>query len=199
MRSFWLAAAASLFVVPAVAQEPWQATEEWKTYPISGNSGVELYASIGEWGPKIGQEVRTIALTKFKLTWTRKYEPQPDGSCTLTTARPRLIITYMLPKPSSPLAPDLKRKWDTFIEGVRRHEAVHGVMIKDMVKEIERVSLGLSAPADQGCTKVRAALQAKLGEISRAQRQKSSDFDRVEMSDGGNVHQLILALVNGKQ
>ncbi len=198
MRSFWLAAAASCFALSAVAQEPWQAIEEWKTYPISGVSGVELYASIGEKGPKIGQQVRTIALTNFKLTWTRKYEPQPDGSCTLTTARPRLIITYMLPKASSPLPPDLKRKWDTFIDGVRRHEAVHGVMIKDMVKEIERVSLGLSVPADPSCTKVRAALQAKLGEISRAQRQKSSDFDRVEMSDGGNVHQLILALVNGR-
>ena len=198
MRSFWLTALAFLLAQSAMAQEPWQPIEEWKTYAISGTSGVELYASIGERGPKIGQEVRTIALTNFKLTWTRKYVPQPDGSCTLTTARPRLIITYTLPKASSPLSQDLKRKWDAFITGVRRHEAVHGVMIKDMVKEIERVSIGLSAPNDPKCIKVRAALQAKLGEISRAQRQKSSDFDRVEMSDGGNVHQLILALVNGR-
>lgn len=37
----------------------------------------------------------------------------------------------------------------------------------------------------------------RLGEISRAQRQKSRDFDKAELSDGGNVHQLILNLVNG--
>ncbi|MFB9950968.1 DUF922 domain-containing Zn-dependent protease [Rhizobium puerariae] len=179
------------------AQTPWQPVEQVQTYSITGDSGVDLYASIGERGPKIGKEVRTIAHANFKLTWTRKYEPQPNGACTLVSARPKLVITYMLPKPASPLQPDLKRKWDIFIDGVRRHEQVHGAAIVDMVKEIEQASVGLSAANDPKCSKVRADLQAKLGEISRAQRKRSSDFDRMEMSEGGNVHRLILNLVNG--
>ena len=195
---WWQAACLALMPLPAAAQMQWRATEQVQTYAITGTSGIELYASIGERGPKIGREVRTIAHTNFKLTWTRKYEPQPNGACTLVSALPRLVITYVLPKPVSPLSPDIKKKWDIFIAGVRRHEEVHGVMITDMVKEIERVSVGLSVPDDPKCAKVRTELQAKLGEISRAQRQRSSDFDRMEMSDGGNVHQLILNLVNGK-
>ncbi|MGK6312226.1 DUF922 domain-containing Zn-dependent protease [Neorhizobium sp. DT-125] len=184
--------------LPAHAQTQWQAVEQVQTYPVTGTSGIEIYASIGERGPKIGREVRTIAHTNFKLTWTRKYEPQPNGACTLVSALPRLVITYVLPKPVSPLSPDIKKKWDVFIAGVRRHEKVHGVMITDMVKEIERVSVGLTVADDPKCTKIRTELTKKLGEISRAQRQRSSDFDRMEMSDGGNVHQLILNLVNGK-
>ena len=37
----------------------------------------------------------------------------------------------------------------------------------------------------------------RLGALSQAQRQQSRDFDRTELSEGGNIHQLILALVNG--
>jgi predicted secreted Zn-dependent protease len=74
---------------------------------------------------------------------------------------------------------------------------VHGEMIVAMVKEIEAFSVGLSAPDDPNCKKIRTRLQERLAELSQAQRQKSRDFDKVELSDGGNVHQLILDLVNG--
>ncbi|WP_117192384.1 DUF922 domain-containing Zn-dependent protease [Rhizobium terrae] len=199
MKVFWQVAC--LLLMPAVfalAQSQWQATEQVETYPITGDSGVDLYASIGERGPKVGSEVRAIAHTNFKLTWTRKYEPQANGACTLTTARPRLIIIYTLPKPAIKLSAELQKKWDVFIAGVRKHERVHAVIITDMVKEIERVSVGLSVANDPKCEKIRTELQAKLGEISKAQRQRNADFDRMEMSEGGNVHQLILQLVNGR-
>ncbi|MBP1844865.1 putative secreted Zn-dependent protease [Rhizobium petrolearium] len=198
IRLHWLAGYLLLAPLPALGQATWQPIEQIQTYPITGDSGIDLYASIGQRGPKVGREVRAIAHTNFKLTWTRKYEPQPGGACTLVSAKPKLIIIYLLPRPASPLLPDLKRKWDIFIAGVRKHEQVHGVIIVDMVREIERVSVGLSATNDPKCSKVRADLQAKLGEISKAQRKRSSDFDRMEMSEGGNVHQLILNLVNGR-
>ncbi|MDR6818214.1 putative secreted Zn-dependent protease [Neorhizobium sp. 2083] len=191
------AACLSLMPVDALAQSQWQPVEQIQTYPVTGDSGVDLYASIGERGPKIGREVRAIAHTNFKLTWTRDYRPQPDGACTLVSARPKLIITYTLPKPASALSPELKKKWDVFIEGVRKHELLHGVIITDMVKEIERVSVGLSVAEDPKCTKIRTELTARLGEISKAQQKRSNDYDRMEMSEGGNVHQLILQFVNG--
>ena len=80
---------------------------------------------------------------------------------------------------------------------MRAHERVHGDIITDMVEEIERVSVGLSVAADPECRKIRTELTARLAELSRAQRQKSRDFDAVEMVDGGNMHRLILGLVNG--
>lgn len=178
------------------AQANWEAVERVEPYSISGTSGIELYQSIGANGPKIGIG-RAIAYTNFDLKWSRDYQPQSDGSCVLVTARPHLIITYALPKPSSSLSPAMQRNWDRFIDGIRAHERVHGEDIKEMVRAIEAYSVGLSAPADPGCQKVRQKLQARLGELSQAQRQKSRDFDRVEMGNGGNIHQLILTLVNG--
>lgn len=193
----WAAVGLSLMPANVSAQSQWQPVEQIQTYPVTGDSGVDLYASIGERGPKIGREVRAIAHTNFKLTWTRDYRPQPDGACTLVSARPKLIITYTLPKPASALSPELKKKWDVFIEGVRKHELVHGVIITDMVKEIERVSVGLTVADDPKCAKIRTELTARLGEISKAQQKRSNDYDRMEMSEGGNVHQLILQFVNG--
>lgn len=187
---------ACIGLLPAVGKAEWQAVENVQTYPVAGKMGAELYASIGERGPKAGSG-RAIAFTNFKLTWTRKYEPQ-GSACVLTVARPKLIITYRLPKPAHRLPDPVQKRWDTFIEGVRQHERVHGDQIKDMVKKIEAVSVGLTAADDPKCQKIRADLTARLGELSRAQRQQSRDFDRAELSDGGNVHQLILALVNGQ-
>lgn len=74
---------------------------------------------------------------------------------------------------------------------------MHGDFIKDLVHKIEAVSVGLTVADDPGCKKIRTELTGKLGELSRAERQQSRDFDRAEMSNGGNVHQLILALING--
>lgn len=188
--------AGSLAVLPMETRAEWQAVEKIQPYAIAGKSGAELYASIGERGPKAGGLGRAIAQTNFKLTWTRKYEVQGDA-CVLVSARPKLIITYTLPKPADQLPPYTKKKWETFSAGVHKHELVHGDHIKDMVKKIEAATVGLTVPADPGCRKIKTEMTTRLGALSQAQRQQSRDFDRMELSDGGNIHQLILALVNG--
>jgi predicted secreted Zn-dependent protease len=177
------------------ARADWQAVEQVETYAISGRSGPELYASIGQRGPKLGI-TRAIAHTTFKLTWSRKYEPR-GNACVLAAARPKLIITYTLPRPSGELPAAVRRNWDIFVAGVADHERVHGDFIKAMVREIEAQSVGFTVEGDPGCKKIYAELTGRLAALSQAQRQKSRDFDRVEMSQGGNIHGLILALVNG--
>ena len=179
----------------AVAQAEWKAAEKIVTYPVSGTTGMALYQSIGENGPVIGNGVRAIAHTTFKLLWSRDYQPR-GTACVLASARPSLTITYTLPKPGSALSPAMKAKWDTFLAGIRKHEAVHGENIRELVRQIEEASVGLTVENDPGCKKIRDALQGKLKGLSDARLKKESDFDRLEMSPGGNVHQLILALVS---
>lgn len=191
-----LAVTAALIGAPAAAHADWKPVERVETYRVSGRTGIDLYRSIGENGPNVGVG-RAIAYTDFKLLWSRDYRPQPDGSCKLVTARPSLTITYRLPKASGNLPAATQQAWKTFLEGIAAHEKVHGDIIVDMVRQIEAVSVGLSAPADPECKKVREALQSRLGPLSQEQRRRSRDFDREEMRDGGNVHRLILALVNG--
>ena len=182
-----------LLAASAMAQD-WQAVERVEPYAVQGATGLEIYQSIGERGPKLGV-ARVIAHTNFKLTWTRKYERQ-GNACVITVNKPKLIITYTLPKLKSKLSGSMKSRWETFLAGVTAHEKVHGDFIKDMVKQIEAMSVGLAVENDPNCQKIRPQLQARLGELSDAQRARSRDFDQVEMSEGGNVHQLILNLVD---
>ncbi|MDP2733383.1 MAG: DUF922 domain-containing protein, partial [Hoeflea sp.] len=155
-----------------------------------------LYQSIGDNGPVISGDRRTIAHTTFKLTWRRDYQER-DGGCVIDSNIPKLIITYTLPKPRAQLPPGLATSWKRFYEGLAAHERVHGRHIIEMVQAIQDVSTGLSAPDDPGCHKTRAQLQTHLKRLSDQQRARGRDFDRVEMGDGGAVHSLVLGLVNG--
>ncbi|MCO5060348.1 MAG: DUF922 domain-containing protein [Rhizobiaceae bacterium] len=184
-------------IMPAPASATdWPVNEQTKTYAISGSTGSELYFSIGERGPRVGSG-RAIAHTTFDLKWSRDYRPQPDGSCLLAAARPFITIIYTIPKPSGQLPAATRRLWDVFIDGIRRHEKVHGDQIREMVERIHATTVGLSVPNDPGCREIRKAIQAPLAAASQEQRRRSAEYDREEMRDGGAVHSLILNLVNG--
>ncbi|TGQ64254.1 DUF922 domain-containing protein [Mesorhizobium sp. M00.F.Ca.ET.186.01.1.1] len=186
---------AALVSLPLAAHAEWKPVERVETYAISGQSGVQLYRSIGENGPNAGAG-RAIAHTNFKLTWTRDYQPRA-GACVLVSAKPKLIITYTLPSPSSPLPATVQKNWESFLSGVSAHEKVHGAEIIDMVRKIEAATVGLTVADDPKCSKIRTEMTRRLSDISQAQRQASRDFDRVELGKGGNLQKLILALVNG--
>lgn len=179
--------------LPAAAQE-WQATEKVEHYKVNGTAPMELYQSIGERGPKLSLG-RVIAHTTFKLTWQRDYQQQ-GAACVLATAKPRLVITYTLPKPAQKLSPEVAAKWQAFYDGIVEHEKLHGQFMKDLTQAIQDVSIGLRDENDPGCKKVRAALQAQLKPISDAHVARHSEYDQVEMSPGGAVHQLILTFLN---
>jgi predicted secreted Zn-dependent protease len=184
-----------LLPLPAHAAD-WTAVEKTETYAVAGATGPELYASIGSKGPLLGQ-TRAIAYTTFDLKWSRDYRPQPDGSCRLVSGKPWLTITYRLPKPSQKLSGRVAENWQRFIEGMTAHEKVHGQHIKEMVDRIIATTVGVTVPDDPGCRKIRDVLQTPLAQASLEQRARSNAFDREEMSPGGNVHGLILDLVNG--
>ncbi|MGX8008275.1 DUF922 domain-containing Zn-dependent protease [Mesorhizobium sp. ORM8.1] len=200
MKSVALLLAALLASSPALAAD-WKPIETISTYAITGQSPAELYASIGAKGPVIGKdgagtERRVIAHTNFKLTWQRDYQPQ-GGACVLKTARPKLVITYTLPRPAGKLAPALQARWNTFAAGLIAHEKVHGAGIVDMVDKIVAFSTGLTVADDPGCKKIRTQLTQYLDQLSKAQRQGSRDFDKVEFGQNGNMLKLIAAFLGG--
>lgn len=192
-----LALAVGGCMAAANARADGQVIEQIETYAVTGTSGPELYASIGEHGPLVGDGVRTIAHTNFKLTWSRNYKAR-GSACTLVSARPKLVITYTLPRPAQKLPAGLQKRWEVFIDGLQRHEKVHGDHIKEMLRRIEQTTIGLSVENDPDCRKIREEIKKPLSEASLAQRQKSRDFDRVEMGEGGNIRRLVLDLVNGR-
>jgi predicted secreted Zn-dependent protease len=183
------------FLATATARAEGQIIEREEAYAVAGKTGIALYTSIGERGPVIGGKARTIAHTNFRLTWSRDYRPREGGACTLASARPKLIITYTLPKPAEKLPAATQKRWDAFIDGIRLHEKAHGDFIKEMVARIEKSTIGVSVPDDPKCQKIRKEIQKPLSEASLEQRRRSRDFDRDEMGKGGNIQRLILDLV----
>ncbi len=182
-------------VVPLHAAQA-ETVEKIAAYAVTGTTGIELYRSIGERGPKLGP-TRAIAHTTFDLKWTRRYDAS-GGACRLSVQRPHLVITYTVPKAEGNLPASLQAQWKTFADGVLRHEKVHGQTIKDMVAEIERFSLEMRVANDPKCSKFRQELTSRLSAISQAQRKQGRDFDRDEFAEGGNMQKLILGLVNGQ-
>ena len=193
--------ATTLLLSPPALAAGWKPVEKIDNYAITGQSVSELYASIGAKGPVIGKDStgtarRVIAHTNFKLTWQRDYQPQ-GGACVLKSARPKLIITYTLPKPATKLPGATQARWDTFAAGLIAHEKVHGAGIVEMVDKIVAFSTGLTVQDDPGCTKIRAQLTQYLDQLSKAQRQASRDFDKVEFGQNGNMLKLIAAFLGG--
>jgi predicted secreted Zn-dependent protease len=162
-----------------------------KTYSVSGKTGYELYTSIGARGPQ-----GAIAQTSYSLKWKRLFDEE-GGDCRLVSAKPELVIIYTFPKPSGKLPDQLEKLWKTFIAGVREHEKVHGKMIREMVSQTQERIAGAKVANDRTCAKVKREVSRMIDEARQDYKQRSADFDRVELSDGGNVHSLILALVNG--
>ncbi len=189
--------AAALLPVPfASSAQDWQAKEVVKTYSVSGTTGPELYASIGENGPKIGP-TRTIAVTNYDLKWRRNYVPN-GAACRLVSAIPFLTITYTLPKPSSKLPASTETLWKTFSDGIRAHEKVHGDYVRQMTQDILDTTVGMVVEDDPDCRKIKEQVKTPILDAGLAYKAKNRAFEEAEMAKGGNVHQLILALVNGR-
>ncbi len=193
-------ALALLLLSPASALAgDWKAGERTEHYRISGNSGFALYRSIGENGPLIGpggNRTRTIAHTTFDLKWRRDY--RPDGNaCEVRSALPFLTVITTLPKPADKLPPALAAGWKAFADGIAAHEKVHGRMIVAMTANIIEATVGLRVEDDAGCKKIRAEVLSRVKRAYADYHDESAAFDRQEMSNGGTIHRLILALVNG--
>jgi predicted secreted Zn-dependent protease len=190
------AAALFLLICPPAHAADWQPREITKPYAISGATGPELYAAIGEAGPLIGA-ARAIAHTNWELKWSRKYAAR-GSACALVSVKPFLTITTTLPRPARKLSPPASRLWKTFIDGIAAHEKVHAADISAMTDAIIAATAGLTVQNDPHCKLIRAETLKLAASANEAYKAKSRAFDRAEMADGGNVQRLILGLVNGR-
>lgn len=196
MRLFTLAATLLALAAPALAGEVKPKFVE-KTYAVSGATGIALYQSMGSNGPLLrGGASSAIAKTDFDLKWGRDYV-RDGNDCVLQAARSFLTITYTLPKPSQTLPADVAARWRVFIDGIRAHEAVHGQYVAEMAQEIYDTTVGFRQPNDPNCKAIRQAIQTPLKAAFDRYKARNRAFEEAEMANGGNVQQLILALVNG--
>ena len=65
-----------------------------------------------------------------------------------------------------------------------------------MLAELRASIADITIADDATCQKAKREMTRRVKDATRAQKERSRAFDRVELSDGGTVHQLVMALVN---
>ena len=169
------------------------------TYPVSGRTGFELYRSVGDNGPVITGDRRTIAHTTFKLTWRRDYQERADGSCVIASNIPRLIIhLHAAQAPRRTAAGGWRRAGKRFHDGLAAHERVlWPAHHRDGFRRSRMSASGSPPPLIRAATRPAPSCRPISSGFRTKQRARGRDFDRVEMGDGGAVQNLVLGLVNG--
>lgn len=164
------------------------------TYPISGVTGAELYASMQRHGPRHGFLSRAIAQTSYKVEWHAEVEADGDV-CRVVEAYPMLDMTYTFPEPAENLSPAVRKRWRAFMAGVKRHEERHGALARQMVRAAEAAVKGLTIRGDRSCSKTRWEVRRRANAVYATYEARQRAFDAKEHRDRGNIDRLIRALI----
>lgn len=167
------------------------------TYRISGKSGEQLLDAMDRRGPKHGFLTRAIAQTAYTVSWQIDWRER-DGVCRVARADAALTITYNYPEVTSAMSAGLKRRWDRFMNGVRKHEQTHGRLAREMVNAAEKQVGRVSFRSDRGCRRTQAEVKRRINSVYAAYEAKQLEFDNAEHADGGNVERLVDLLGRGK-
>ncbi len=194
-RLFWAGILAALSAVAvAPAQAGVKVSESQKTYAISGTSGIALLQAMDKSGPKHGFLTRAIAQTSYSVSWTIEWG-ETRTACRVKRADGKLDITYTYPRVSNAITPQLKRRWNTFLSGVRRHELHHGEIARQMARAAEKAVAGVTIRNDPGCRKSRKEVKRRMAAVYADYEARQIRFDSKEHAGGGQVEDLIDALI----
>lgn len=164
------------------------------TYGISGSNGIELYMSMQRRGPRHGFLSRAIAQTSYMVEW--EAEVRAVGStCHVVSATPKLDMTYTYPQPSGNLSPQVRKRWQRFMVGVKKHEERHGSLARQMVRAAEASVKGLRTQNDGSCRRTRAEIKRRANAVYATYEARQRSFDAQEHKDRGNIERLIRRLV----
>lgn len=169
-------------------------SEQTKTYAVAGRTGAALLDAMDRKGPKHGFLTRAIAQTSYAVSWKIEWG-ETRKSCRVTRVDGELAITYTYPRPSSDMSADLRHRWNAFIAGVRKHEARHGELAREMARAAEKAVGRVSIANDRGCVKARREVKRRMASIYAEYEARQVSFDAREHRNGGKVEKLILGLV----
>jgi predicted secreted Zn-dependent protease len=181
---------AAAFCLSGQAEASVKVKTKTTSYRISGKSGDALLDAMDRKGPKHGFLTRAIAQTGYTVSWEIDWRER-DGGCVIANAAAVLTITYNYPEVTGALSPDLERRWQRFMAGVRKHEETHGRLAREMVAAAEKRLTHLSIKNDSGCRKTQAEMKRRIAAVYDKYEARQLAFDDVEHSEGGNVERLV--------
>jgi predicted secreted Zn-dependent protease len=164
------------------------------TYPIAGRSGAELLMQMDRKGPKHGFLTRAIAQTRYEVTWNIDWEAT-KGICRVAKVEVALDIDYRYPRVTSKMTPALRKRWEAFLRGVRKHEETHGAIARKMVSAAEKSVSSVAVKNDSGCRAAKAEVKKRVSAAYVKYEAEQRRFDTVEHRNKGNVARLVERLM----
>jgi predicted secreted Zn-dependent protease len=146
------------------------------TYPVAGNSLKEISRSLD--ANALGDPHEASGKYYARTEWSIHADWEWMGSvrgCELDRGQVSAIITMTLPVLTTPVTPDVRTRWDTFVANTIVHESQHVRLVYDGLRTYQRDLDNL--PAATTCAALERQLSAlhlkEFGMIDRA----SVDYD----------------------
>src|SRR5262245_42938637 len=130
-------------------------------YTIKGTSGAALLEAMDSKGPRRGFTTRAIAQTGYTVGWDIDWY-EKAGRCRVSKADAVLNVTCNDPEVTNALSPDVNRRWQRFMAGVRKHEEHHAQLARAMVSAAEQAVRSASIDNDHGCVKTQAEIKRRI-------------------------------------
>lgn len=163
---------------------------ETRTYPVAGATGAALLGVMDRRGPRHGFRARAIAQTRYAVSWRIEWA-ETRSACRARKVDGQLAIAYTYPKLEGPVTAQLRRRWETFLAGVKAHEEQHGAMARQMARTAEKAALGVKIANDRGCRKAKVEAKRRMAAVYDEYERRQNRFDQREHRPGGPVEGLV--------
>ncbi len=195
MTTMTLAATAAVLAVAgtSVAVAGTRTTVKTDYYTIKGDTGEALLKAMDRSGPRHGFMARAIAQTRYTVQWNVEWS-LAGKTCRVKSADVVLAVSYRYPAIAGTPSPALKRKWDTFMRGVRKHEETHGRIARQMVTEASRSALRVTRSNDPSCAATKREVSRIVHATYADYEARQQRFDALEHQPGGNVERFVARL-----
>lgn len=181
-----------LLAISQADAEP-RITFAFEEYQVSGRTGAEIMTQIHRKGPRHGPMSRAIAQTRYGLDYGYRTE-QAEGACRVAMPWVHLDIIHVYPQIPSETGPELRARWETFMQGVRAHEKGHADLAVEMARAAEIALQSFRQPASAGCARLKRDVDRMIRRIFATFERRQALYDRIEHRQDGPVARIIARL-----
>jgi predicted secreted Zn-dependent protease len=165
------------FCFPAgMAQAKPSVTIKHSYYNVLGRTASELREQMKKSPLGVQSKIWGVARTKWEVTWRFGFTPGPND-CRINHVLTSVQATFLMPrwKNSGEGSPELRERWQNFLNALQKHEDGHKDHGIDAAQEIETKLAGLKPMS--GCSEMTRTINTTANSIIRKYQRKDFYYD----------------------
>ncbi len=171
-------------------------SERVKYFKISGKTGKQLFKQIRRRAPAELRRKNWMAATYASYNFKNMKIGVKGDRCVITSSNIHLKLTYHYPKWSGNKgsSKNVRKHWDMFSKGLKRHEKVHGRIYREMLQAIDKEVRAIRGNSSDDCRRYVKAIERKITAIEKRYDRKQDAFDRKENQSRSQISKIETAL-----